>query len=140
MVGVIKHCYTTKMWSATLKWPVRHKAALMVINNLLLQMEWLLSHLRSNRTRGNNTGKLMFTVACANESQVNNCIVLHFIKFHGNKQLFNTVFNFETSLTFAPKYDLLSSLFTRWHDKRCLKTWSLTYQYSLNMLSRNWYF
>lgn len=78
----------------------------MVINNLLLQMEWLLSHLQSNRTRGNNTGKLMFTVACANESQVKNCIVPHFIKFHGNKQLFNTVFNPETSLTFAPKYDL----------------------------------
>lgn len=69
-------------------------------------MEWLLYHLQSNRTRDNNTGKLMFTVACANESQVNNGIVPHFIKFHGNKQLFNTVFNLVTSLTFALKYDL----------------------------------
>jgi len=78
----------------------------MVINNLLLQMEWLLHHLQSNRTHGNNTGKLMFTVACANESQVNNCIVPHFIEFHGNMQLLNTVFNLVTSLTFGLKYDL----------------------------------
>ncbi len=69
-------------------------------------MEWLLHHLQSNRTRGNNTGKLMFTVARAHESQVNKCSLPDFIQFHGNKQLFNTVFNLETSLTFALKYDL----------------------------------
>lgn len=56
----------------------------------------------------------MFTVACANESQVNKSIVPHFIKFHGNKQLFNSVFNLETSLTFALKYDPLIICHDSW--------------------------
>lgn len=106
LVGLSQACCTTKMWSATLKRTLRHKAAPVVINNLLLQMEWLLQHLQSNRTRDNNTGKLTFTVTCAHESQGNKSIAPHSIKFHGDKQLLNTVFNLKTSLTSALKYDL----------------------------------
>lgn len=115
-------------------------------------MEWLLHHLQSNRTRGNNTGKLMFTVACANESQVNKSIVPHFIKFHGNKQLFNTVFNLETSLTFALKYDpsyhlswLMSSLCTSWQmtSSGCVwkhGVWCLTDQWCpKNAVQLGWF-
>lgn len=69
------------------KRPLRHGAAPLVINNLLLQMEWLLQHLQSNRTRDNNTGKLTFTVTCAHESQGNKSIAPHSIKFHGDKPL-----------------------------------------------------
>lgn len=106
-------CDQQPMWSATFKEPLRCNAAPMVINNLLLQMEWLLYHLQSNRTR-DYTGKLMFTGACANESQVINSFVRDFIKFHGNKQLFNTVFNLKTSLTLDLKYGPSSRL--SWTD------------------------